>query len=205
MIGGLTAIGICIFICPAWAGDDLHNLIALNVDKLGHFLLEGFENECLKSERKDRSSFFCETVANSKLREDSLANFVAWEPPHGRFKLHHPWKQYRLIAIVTRECAYKVGVLGSYQLNLPSHVSQSSIHSEIREGCLELSSELGKALRELGSIIKTMSHKETANNHIARSKIVSKNLESLLKLGINNHDRILEIVPAASRNCPGSF
>ena len=38
LIGGATAMSICIFIRPVWAGDDLHNLIASNLDKLASFL-----------------------------------------------------------------------------------------------------------------------------------------------------------------------
>lgn len=37
-IGGATPMSICNFICPVWAGDDLHNLYASNLDKLGSFL-----------------------------------------------------------------------------------------------------------------------------------------------------------------------
>lgn len=38
LIGGLTALSVCILICPVWAGDDLHNSVANNIEKLGNFL-----------------------------------------------------------------------------------------------------------------------------------------------------------------------
>lgn len=38
VIGSLACLVISIFVCPVWAGEDLHNLIALNMEKLGQFL-----------------------------------------------------------------------------------------------------------------------------------------------------------------------
>ena len=38
LIGGATCIFVSIFVCPVWAGQDLHNLIASNIDKLANFL-----------------------------------------------------------------------------------------------------------------------------------------------------------------------
>ena len=37
-IGGATCVIISTVVCPVWAGEDLHNLIALNIEKLGNFL-----------------------------------------------------------------------------------------------------------------------------------------------------------------------
>lgn len=38
LIGGGTCIILSIFLCPVWAGEDLHNLIASNLDKLANYL-----------------------------------------------------------------------------------------------------------------------------------------------------------------------
>ena len=38
LIGGFTVLFVCIFICPVWAGDDLHNLTANNIVKVANFL-----------------------------------------------------------------------------------------------------------------------------------------------------------------------
>lgn len=38
IIGGLACVIITIFVCPVWAGEDLHNLIAVNVERLANFL-----------------------------------------------------------------------------------------------------------------------------------------------------------------------
>lgn len=37
-IGGSACVMISTLVCPVWAGEDLHNLIALNMEKLGDFL-----------------------------------------------------------------------------------------------------------------------------------------------------------------------
>ena len=38
LIGGGTCMIISIFLCPVWAGEDLHNLMASNIDKLANYL-----------------------------------------------------------------------------------------------------------------------------------------------------------------------
>lgn len=38
IIGALASVIITILVCPVWAGGDLHNLIAVNVEKLANFL-----------------------------------------------------------------------------------------------------------------------------------------------------------------------
>lgn len=38
LIGAFTAVSVCVFIRPVWAGDDLHNSVATNIEKLGSFL-----------------------------------------------------------------------------------------------------------------------------------------------------------------------
>ena len=37
-IGGSACVMISVCVCPVWAGEDLHDLIALNLEKLGNFL-----------------------------------------------------------------------------------------------------------------------------------------------------------------------
>ena len=38
IFGGATCVIISICVCPVWAGEDLHNLIVLNLEKLASFL-----------------------------------------------------------------------------------------------------------------------------------------------------------------------
>ncbi|KAL8505171.1 hypothetical protein ACS0TY_016400 [Phlomoides rotata] len=97
LLGGATCILISIFIYPVWAGQDLHNLIAGNIEKVAAFL-DGFADEILSSSNSnhdDKSRFQgYKSVLNSKATEENLANFAWWEPAHGHFKFHHPWQQY---------------------------------------------------------------------------------------------------------------
>lgn len=41
LIGGVATVLICIFVFPIWAGEDLHNFTAHNIEKLGVFLEGG--------------------------------------------------------------------------------------------------------------------------------------------------------------------
>lgn len=38
LIGGTICILVSIFICPVWAGEDLHKMIANNINKLANYL-----------------------------------------------------------------------------------------------------------------------------------------------------------------------
>ncbi|KAF3672956.1 hypothetical protein FXO37_07248 [Capsicum annuum] len=60
---------------------------------------EYFNDSEIKSVRGNKNNVeeFLESllsVLGSKANEESLANFAGWEPPHGPFKLEHPWKEY---------------------------------------------------------------------------------------------------------------
>lgn len=46
LIGGATCMIISIFVCPVWAGQDLHHLIATNIEKLALYL-EGKPHFCV--------------------------------------------------------------------------------------------------------------------------------------------------------------
>ncbi|KAE8691737.1 Aluminum activated malate transporter family protein [Hibiscus syriacus] len=78
LIGGSTCVTISVLIFPVWAGQDLHNLIASNMEKLGIFL-EGFGDEYFRmaedGESKEGGSFMqgYKSVLNSKNNEEDLA------------------------------------------------------------------------------------------------------------------------------------
>lgn len=38
LIGATTCVIVSIFVCPVWAGQELHDLVLLNIEKLGTFL-----------------------------------------------------------------------------------------------------------------------------------------------------------------------
>ncbi|GMI84116.1 hypothetical protein like AT2G27240 [Hibiscus trionum] len=201
LIGGSACIIISILVSPVWAGEELHNLIASNIDKLAGFL-QGFGHvyfeidEDLVSNRNKSFLHGYKTVLNSKNSEDSLANFAGWEPGHGRFLFRHPWEQYLKIGARTRRCAYRIESLNCH---LNPH-AKPEIPSKIRETCTEMSLECGRALKELALSIRSMVKPLAAYVHIEKSKSAAENLNSLLQssgLWGDNTD-LLQFVPLAT-------
>ncbi|KAJ0235986.1 hypothetical protein HA466_0260020 [Hirschfeldia incana] len=122
LVGGVSCILIAIFVCPVWAGQDLHSLLASNLETLSHFLqefgdeyFEASEDGNIKEvEKRRRNLERYKSVLNSKSDEDALANFAKWEPPHGKFGFRHPWEQYLVVAALLRQCAHRIDALNSY-------------------------------------------------------------------------------------------
>lgn len=200
LIGSFTSVFVCICVCPVWAGDDLHNLVASNLEKLGSFM-EGFGVEYLKvsGDGKESNNAFmqaCKSVLNSKQSEESLANFARWEPGHGQFRFRHPWKQYLKIGSLTRQCAYRIEPLNGY-LNSEIQIPAEFL-SKIQEACTNMSLESGKALKELGLAIKAMTPPSSATPHILKSKDAANNLKCLLQSGLCEEINLLEVIPAAA-------
>ncbi|KAA8544347.1 hypothetical protein F0562_022385 [Nyssa sinensis] len=204
LIGGATAVIICISICPVWAGDNLSNLVAGNLEKLASFLV-GFEAEYFTNsgdgENKDSKSSLqgYRSVLNSKGTEESLANFAKWEPCRGwlrTFKYRHPWKQYLNIGALARQCAYRTDAL--HNLLNAGVLTPLEIRVKVQESCGKMSSESSNALKELATAIRAMSPPSTADSHIAKSKIAANNIKSLLKTGLWEDNDLLEIIPTAT-------
>ncbi|KAF9675239.1 hypothetical protein SADUNF_Sadunf09G0011400 [Salix dunnii] len=209
MIGGCACVVISIVVCPVWAGEDLHNLIALDIEKLVFNMwskaysekvtFTGFGDEYFKrtgeAESKDDKKYLegYKSVLDSKTSEESLANFAAWEPGHGRFQFRHPWKQYLKVATLARECACRIESLNGY-LNADIQVS-SEVRSRTQEACTNMSIECGKALKELSLAIKKMVQPSSADSHIENAKSASKNLKSLLKSGLWEDIDLLKVIP----------
>ncbi|CBI22787.3 unnamed protein product, partial [Vitis vinifera] len=205
LVGGATCIIIAIFVCPVWAGEDLHNMTVRNMEKLANFL-EGFGGEYFKEpfdgesvvESKDDKSFLqgYKSALNSKSSEESLANFASWEPCHGRFRFRHPWKQYLMIGALTRQCAYHIEAISSY-INSEIQVS-AEFRMKIQEPCTKISSESGEALKALASAIKTMTDPSSADPHVANAKAAVKDLEIALNAASLDETDLLEIIPDAT-------
>uniref|UniRef100_A0A251V1Z7 Putative aluminum-activated malate transporter n=1 Tax=Helianthus annuus TaxID=4232 RepID=A0A251V1Z7_HELAN len=115
------AIGtsICIFTSmlfyPVWAGNELHNLVYKNLERLADSL-DGCVTEYFKDSNEDRGRKHegYKFVLNSKAGEEVMANMARWEPPHGRFKFRHPWKQYLKVGASMRSCAYCIETLSGF-------------------------------------------------------------------------------------------
>ncbi|GAA0170907.1 transporter [Lithospermum erythrorhizon] len=184
LIGGSTALAICILVCPVWAGEDLHNRVANNIDKLGTFL-EGFGGEYFKtsgSENKEKKAAMegYKSVLSTKSTDETLANFAKWEPRYGRFKYRHPWDQYLKIEAHVQECAYRIDALNTH-LNSELKIS-NEIREKLQEPCKKVSMECGMALKELASTIDSMTTTPNVDIHTANAKSTAKILKNMLKL-----------------------
>ncbi|CAL5428547.1 unnamed protein product [Camellia sinensis] len=201
LIGATACVIVSIFVCPVWAGQDLHNLVSLNLETLGSFL-EGFGDEYFRTSEsedgKDDKSFLqaYKKVLNSKTSEETLANFAKWEPRHGHFMYCHPWNQYLKIGTLTRQCAYRIEALNGH-LNSKTQV-MPKISEHFQEICIKMSLESGKALKDLALAIKTMTEPCSVDPHIKNSKTASKRFQSLLELDLWEDLNLLEVIPVAT-------
>ncbi|XP_024991831.1 aluminum-activated malate transporter 8-like [Cynara cardunculus var. scolymus] len=203
ILGGATCIIISICVCPVWAGEDLHNLIVSNLEKLASFL-DGFGGEIFDlpldgdsadiSNEQDKSSLAAyKSVLNSKATEESLANFAWWEPGHGKFGFSHPWKQYLKIGVVTRQCAYHIEALNGY-LD-PKFQGSSEFRKIVQEPCMKMSSEAGKALKELAVSIKSFSYPCNFAMHIQSCTTAVNEVNTTLQASMVGEWEVLEIIP----------
>ncbi|PHU09778.1 Aluminum-activated malate transporter 10 [Capsicum chinense] len=161
------AIGtsICVFItmilCPVWAGTELHHLISNNLEKLAdslegyaaeNFRVVGSKNVHEKDSSKRLQGYKC--VLNSKVAEETMANFARWEPAHGKFSFRHPWKQYLKIGASMRSCAYCIETLHG-GINSNNEIPEF-LKKPLNDACMRLGTSSSKVLKELSSMIKTM-------------------------------------------------
>ncbi|KAG9444433.1 hypothetical protein H6P81_015773 [Aristolochia fimbriata] len=205
-IGSFACVFITLFICPVWAGGDLHELTAKNIEKLASFL-EGFGAECFKREVDERDSMGVvidgektfakegyKSVLNSKSNEDSLANFARWEPRHGGFGFKHPWEYYQKIGSLSRQCAYSFEALNAC---LTSKIKAPvEFQEQIQAPCTKMSTECSQALKELSTGIRTMSKPITAAHHVAAAKTGAAELRTALKTAlVLENSSLLEVLP----------
>ncbi|XP_020215086.1 aluminum-activated malate transporter 2 [Cajanus cajan] len=207
IIGGSACGMISIFVCPVWAGEEFHYSTANKLEILSNFL-EAFVREYFKISKEGESEdnigdskdkAYLEgykKVINSKSSDDSLVNFARWEPGHGKFKFRHPWDLYLQIGAFSRQCAYRMEALNAH---LSSDIQGSlEIHCTIQELCLEMSLESSKALKELGSSIKTMTRSSSSNRHVANAKVIVKSLKSLFQSSSWNETDLLSLIPVVT-------
>ncbi|KAL3718409.1 hypothetical protein ACJRO7_003535 [Eucalyptus globulus] len=164
VIGGSACLIISIIVCPVWAGEDLHRLIASNMEKLANFL-EGFKVEYLReSEDGDSNrdmSLFQEykSVLGTKSKEESL--------------------QYLKVGASIRQCAYRIEALEGYLTT--KFQAPPQVQTRLKELCVEMAMEAAEALRQLSSSLKTMATPSSAIPHLEKSRTAAKALKSLLK------------------------
>ncbi|MCE0480937.1 hypothetical protein HAX54_038246, partial [Datura stramonium] len=128
------------------------------------------------------------------------ANLAGWEPPHGAFKLNHPWKQYLKIGCLVRKCACHLLALSGH-LNSKSQAT-IEFEKKIEEACKRMIMESNKALKELSMSIKTMTQPFSSIIHVSNAKNIINGLKHTLGTSKNffRHDksRVMDFVPAAS-------
>ncbi|KAI9090700.1 hypothetical protein K1719_028553 [Acacia pycnantha] len=200
IIGVASCMIISLGAYPVWAGEDLHKLVASNIQKLANYL-EGFEGEhfqCSGDKAKPEKSKLegYKSVLNSKAPEESLANLARWEPGHGRFRFRHPWKQYLKIGALSRKCAYKMEALSGY---LSSEIQVSlEFNRKVRESCKKMASESSVALKALSLSIKTMKEPSKVKSHLENSKTAIEDLEMAVQTASLKDIDVLALVPLAT-------
>ncbi|XP_022930938.1 aluminum-activated malate transporter 2-like isoform X1 [Cucurbita moschata] len=197
-LGVCVCVLISISISPVWAGQDLHNRIALNIENLAIFL-EGYGSvECLKSLQDEQFTQEYKSILKSSGIEETLYNSARWEPGHGCFQFRHPWNQYLKIGALTSQCAFRIDALCRNLSSSNIQVSQK-IQTEIQETCMEMSMESGKALRQLVSSIRELTQPTQAQIYTQNSKSAAKRLKTSLRSSDFWEDcDFLTLVPAAT-------
>ncbi|XP_058205397.1 aluminum-activated malate transporter 2-like [Rhododendron vialii] len=203
LLGCAICIIISIFVCPVWAGQDLHTLVATNLELLSN-CLEGFGsdyfgvsrdgNSTMEPREVESSIHGYKHVLNTRTTEESLANFARWEPGHGSFLFRHPWKQYLEIGVLTHQCAYHIEALSVYsnsEIQAPPE-----LHRKIQQPCMKMSLESGKALKELALAIKTFAPPSSVGVHIESSKRAVDELKTVLEAVSRKGDDLLGMIPS---------
>ncbi|KAF9616444.1 hypothetical protein IFM89_029698, partial [Coptis chinensis] len=186
LIGGSMCLLVSMLICPIWAGQDLHRLVARNMEKLANSL-DGSVTEYFKDSEdkleneedtgKKLKEYKC--VLNSKATEEALANFARWEPAHGRFSFRHPWKHYLKTGASIRNCAYCIEALNgciNSEIQAPEYIKK-----HLSGVCMGLSSQSSVVLKELAHITKTMRKSSTIDFSVEDMKGAVQDLQDALK------------------------
>ncbi|GMI96712.1 hypothetical protein like AT3G11680 [Hibiscus trionum] len=204
IMGGATCMLISIFVCPVWAGEDLHKAVSSNLEKLATYL-EGFGGVYFQSSENDGNGIGksypqgYKSILNSKSSEESLANFARWEPGHGRFRLRHPWKHYLKIGALARQCAYQIEAINGCIVSDDHIQAADEFKGKIEGSCTRMSAECGKALKALATSMKTMTDPySSANSHVENSKAAMKDLKFALKAATLENADLAAILPAAT-------
>eukprot|EP00249_Psilotum_nudum_P002652 c15778_g1_i1 orf=683-2353(-) len=190
-LGGTIGLVINLFILPSWAGEELHEFVSKNFSSVADSL-EVCVQEYLRGRVLERAptKIIMGQVADdpvykgyraalfSASKEETLANFAIWEPPHGQFRmLKYPWKQYVKVGAVLRHCAYSVVALhGCLRCAIQAPLKVRKIfESEL----LEVSMESAKVLRELGTQVSKMQRGKTTNSLVHVHRAVARLQKSL--------------------------
>ena len=160
-IGAAICFAVCALIFPVWAGKELHDQVARNMDKLAaavescveDYFSEAAGNGPARRALSERSQGY-RAVLNAKASEDSLANLARWEPAHGNFGFRHPYPLYQKIGAAMSYCAYCVDALAASvgsEAQAPPHVKK-----HLAGACAALSRHCAAVLREASGSVASM-------------------------------------------------
>ncbi|POO01347.1 Aluminum-activated malate transporter [Trema orientale] len=211
IIGSFTAVVICVCICPVWIGADLHKSVVNNMEKLGDFLeefgAEYFATSEDTEQRNDKSRLEgYKSVLNSKTTEENMANLARWEPCHGRFSRQCAYKLDALYCYLSSEikaCIYRIKnegyLIDQFGADLLTQ-RPAEIESKIREPCMIICSECGKALKELAGAIRRSNLHSPPVSRIEFSKAAVENLKCTLNSQPlwEDVEDVLDVIPVVA-------
>ncbi|KAF3628340.1 putative aluminum-activated malate transporter 8-like [Capsicum annuum] len=145
----------------------------------------------------EEQGFGSEYLNDSEIKS---ANFAGWEPPHGPFKLEHPWKEYLKIGDLVRKCACHLQVLNG-NLNSKSE-EPTEFERRTEEACKRMIMKASKPLKELALSIKTMTQPFSSISHISNAKNVIDDLKHTLGTSEtffqHNESCVMDFIPITS-------
>ncbi|CAL0310341.1 unnamed protein product [Lupinus luteus] len=177
------------------------------IDELHHSTVSTFHDlantiqGCLEENESQLIAGFtlCNSVLNSKSKDELLANSARWEPWHGKFGFCYPWENYLKIGNVLRELATFILAVGhSLQSSKQEMASLRQSHSEQFERCEAIGSRVAWALRELGDSMKQMKKCEDSKGSSILTKLKACRAElslviSTSKVAILENGQVLAI------------
>ncbi|GJN34306.1 hypothetical protein PR202_gb22955 [Eleusine coracana subsp. coracana] len=168
-IGAVICFAVCALVVPVWAGQELHDQVARNMDKLaaaveacvvdGYFSSSSSSSEEEEEEETHQAVMmgYYKAVLNAKASEDSLANLATWEPAHGNFGFRHPYKMYQKIGAAMRSCAYSVDALAACaSAKKIQQAPPASVKNNLASSCAVLSRHCAVLLREASGSLASM-------------------------------------------------
>ncbi|XP_073313780.1 aluminum-activated malate transporter 10-like isoform X2 [Primulina huaijiensis] len=172
---------------PVWAGSELHNLIKNNMEKLADSLdgcvADYFANDVnannVKTEAPNKILLGYTCVLGSNATEESLANFARWEPAHGGFNFGHPWKEYLKVGASLRSCAYCIEALNG-SINSGAK-APDLLKAHFSNFCLRLSSSSSAVVKELSTVINTMTKSTKIHLLVQEMNNAVEELQNALK------------------------
>ncbi|WVZ80208.1 hypothetical protein U9M48_027701 [Paspalum notatum var. saurae] len=168
-IGAMICFAVCALIFPVWAGQELHDQVARNMDKLAAAVescIEDYFSESAGDGGTNRRALSAKSqgykaVLNAKASEDTLANLARWEPAHGGFGFRHPYHLYQKVGAAMRSCAYCVDALAACVAS--GAQTPANANKYLTGASAALSRHCAAVLREASCCVASM----TQSGHLA--------------------------------------